>query len=306
LPVVLPSTGGTFHRDPATVSLTQAGEESAICRLTDDARANVERWSRLPYLMDYEDPGTPKAGALVLAQMHAGPRTMPLLVTQSYGRGRTAVLATGGTWRWQMSLPLGDHTHELFWQQLLRWLAADTPGPLMASVSSRELMDDGHVHLTADVRDHDYRPAADAEVSAHLLGPGVSTTLELTPKADAPGRFEAEWAAPATGVYVVELTARRGAQDLGHDVATFQRIDGVAERFHTEQDRALLTELATRTGGRYWRPDQLAGLPEVIPYSQAGVTTQEIKSLWNMPAVFLLLLLAKSVEWLLRRRWGIV
>ena len=34
--------------------------------------ANVERWKKLPYLMDYQDPGTPKPGAAVLAEMTAG------------------------------------------------------------------------------------------------------------------------------------------------------------------------------------------------------------------------------------------
>jgi hypothetical protein len=33
---------------------------------------------------------------------------------------------------------------------------------------------------------------------------------------------------------------------------------------------------------------------------------QEILPLWDAPAVFLLLLLLKCGEWLLRRRWGAV
>jgi len=68
-----------------------------------------------------------------------------MLITENYGRGRTAVLATGGTWRWQMSQPLEDQTHEEFWQQLLRWLVTDTPGHVTASVPSQMLFDDGRV-----------------------------------------------------------------------------------------------------------------------------------------------------------------
>ena len=75
-----------------------------------------------------QEPGTPKPGAAVLAEMNAGGRKMPMLITENYGRGRTAVLATSGTWRWQMSQPLGDPTHDMFWRQLLRWLVTDTPG----------------------------------------------------------------------------------------------------------------------------------------------------------------------------------
>ena len=104
--------------------------------------------------------------------MSAGGRKLPLLITENYGRGRTAVLATAGTWRWQMSQPLGDTTHDMFWQQLLRWLVSDTPGHVVASVPRQMLFDDGRVQLSADVRDKDYQPAADAHVEAHILGPG--------------------------------------------------------------------------------------------------------------------------------------
>jgi hypothetical protein len=257
--------------------------------------------------MDYQDPGRPKPGAAVLAQMHSGEHAMPLLVTESYGRGRTAVLATGGTWRWQMSLPLGDKSHDLFWQQLLRWLVSDTRGRLIASVPKLTLFDDGHAQIMADVRDKDFHPAADVRVTARVIGPaGLTAALELSPVPSAPGRFQADWVAPTPGLYVTELTARRGAEDIGSDVVTFQRLDGVAENYHTEQNRALLETLAASTGGRYIRPGELASLAGEIPYSQAGITVQQIKELWNMPVAFLLILSLRGGEWLLRRKWGVV
>jgi uncharacterized membrane protein len=307
LPVILPDSKETFHRDPATVSLTPAGVDSVITRLVDDSVTNIERWKKLPYLMDYQDPGKPKPGATVLAQMRGGEREMPLLVTENYGRGRTAVLATGGTWRWQMSLPLGDKSHDLFWQQLLRWLVSGTRGRVIASVPKVTLLDDNRTEITADVRDKDYHPAADARVTARMIGPGgLAAALELTPVPDAPGRFRAAWSAPKPGLYVAELTARRGAEEIGSDVVTFQRQDGVAENFHTEQNRALLETLATSTGGRYLRPGQLASIAGEIPYSQAGITMQQIKELWNMPMAFLLILSLRAGEWVLRRIWGVV
>ena len=307
LPVVLPDGKETFHRDPATVSLTAAGADSVITRLVDDSTTNIERWKKLPYLMDYQDPGRPKPGATVLAQMRGGEREMPLLVTENYGRGRTAVLATGGTWRWQMSLPLGDKSHDLFWQQLLRWLVSGTQGPVTASVPKVTLLDDGRVEIDADVRDKDYHPAADARITGRVIGPGgLAAALELDPVPSSPGHFQAAWSAPAPGLYVAELTAKRGAEEIGSDVVTFQRLDGIAENFHTEQNRALLETLATSTGGRYLRPAELGRLPTQIPYSQAGITVQQIKELWNMPIAFLLILALRAGEWLLRRRWGVV
>jgi hypothetical protein len=288
------------------VQLTPAGAESPITRLVDDRAKNIERWRTLPYMNDFQDAGTPKPGATVLAQMVAG-RTMPMLVTQSYGRGRTALLATSGTWRWQMNLPLGDPTHDLFWQQLLRWLAADSPGPVTVSMPQQTLMDEGHVKLTATVRDKEYTPAADAHVSAHVIGPdGATAVVDMTPVPNTPGTFEAEWTAEKPGSYVTEVTAEKGTDELGKDTMTFRREDGVAENFHTEQNRDLLQKLSDETGGRYWTEDELERLPKEISYSEAGISVRDTKELWDMPIVFLLLLGLMSADWLLRRKWGVV
>jgi uncharacterized membrane protein len=304
LPTVLPNSRSTFHRDPATVELTAAGSDSPITRLMDDPAKNIDRWKKLTYLMDYQDAGTPKPGATVLAQMNAGARKLPLLVTQNYGRGRTAVMATSGTWRWQMSQPLGDPAHDLFWQQLLRWLVLDSPGPVVATAPTQTLMDDGHIQVSASVRDKQYLPASNARVTAHFMGPdGISAMVDMAPEANNPGVFHAAWTAEKPGSYLAEVTASDG---LGTDTLPFERIDGVAENFHTVQNRELLEKLSSETGGRYWKPDELTRLPNEISYSDAGISVRDIKELWNMPVVFLWLLLLMAAEWLLRRKWGVV
>ncbi|HKO20738.1 MAG TPA: glutamine amidotransferase, partial [Acidobacteriaceae bacterium] len=305
-PTFLPPGRTEFHRDPATVQLTSAGAESPVTRLLDERGANVERWRKLPYLADYENPGTPKPGATVLAQMNAG-KTMPLLVMQNYGRGKTAVLATSGTWRWQMSSPLGDPSHDLFWQQLLRWLAADSPGQVQVTMPQQVLMDEGQVKLTAEVKDKEFSPAADAKVMAHVIGPGgQSSMVEFAPMPNKPGMYEADWTAPKPGSYVAEITAGTGKDELGKDVVAFRRDDGVAENFRTEQNKALLQKLSEETGGRYWGPGDLDRLPGEISYSEAGISVRDTKELWDMPAAFLLVLGLTAADWLLRRKWGVV
>ncbi len=103
----------------------------------DDPAKNVDRWKKLTYLMDYQDAGTRKARGDGVGPDEPGARKLPLLVTQNYGRGRTAVMATSGTWRWQMSQPLGDPAHDLFWQQLLRWLVLDSPGQVVVTAPTK-------------------------------------------------------------------------------------------------------------------------------------------------------------------------
>src|SRR5437660_3227739 len=250
LPVVLPNRKGTFHREQATVELTPAGAESIICRLLEDPAKNIERWKKLPPLIDYQEIGTPKPGAAVLVEAKVGSRNLPLLATENYGRGRTAIMATSSTWHWRMLLPVGDKSQEEFWQQLLRWLISDSPGRVYSSIPNPMLFDDSHVRVSVDVRDKKYMPLGDAQVEAHFLGPQKTAAMvEMTPDPHSPAIFNAECTAEKPGTYTVEISAKRADEDVGRDTLMVQRIDGVAENLRTEQNRDLLDKLLKDSGG---------------------------------------------------------
>jgi hypothetical protein len=228
-------------------------------------------------------------------------------VTQNYGRGRTAVMATGGTWRWQMSQPLEDKSHEMFWQQVMRWLVAGTPGTVQASTTQTVFTDDPRIPLRAEVRGKQYELLPDGQVEARVSGPaGSAATVQLQPDPVHPGVYTGEYSADQAGSYLVEMVASQNGERTGVDTLAFRREDGVAESFHTEQNKELLERLAAETGGKYWKPDNTQKLPEEIALSEAGISTREIRDLWHLPVVFLLLAALRAGEWLLRRRWGAV
>ncbi|HEV2200618.1 MAG TPA: hypothetical protein VGR73_12415 [Bryobacteraceae bacterium] len=308
IPTVLPDRKDTFLRAGAMVELTAAGRDSLITRIEEDPAKNTERWKKLPYIMNFQDPGQPKPGATVLVD--ALPMTggrIPLLITQNYGRGRTALFATGGSWRWQMLQPVADKSHEMFYQQLLRWLVADTPRRVITSTPKQVISDDSHASLRAEIRDRTYLPASDATAEAHVLGPeGLAETVQMRPDPIEQGVYTADYTTPKPGSYLVEVVATRGTEELGRDTITFRREDGVAENFHTEQNRELLEKLASETGGRYYKPEEAQKLGKDISYSEAGITVRETRDLWDMPIVFLVLLMLRSGEWLLRRKWGVI
>jgi hypothetical protein len=111
---------------------------------------------------------------------------------------------------------------------------------------------------------------------------------------------------PRSGTYFVDAAARRAGKEVGKARTVVQHSSGDAESFGLRQNRALLTQLARATGGSYWDANKLDGLPDAVRASSAGVTRQELKPAWDAPIIFLLLLLLKSGEWLLRRRWSVV
>jgi uncharacterized membrane protein len=308
LPVNLPDRKDTFHRDPANVELTAAGRDSLLCRLDDDPARNVDRWKKLPYLQNFQEAGTAKPGAVVLAELLPTSRGRhPLLVTQNYGRGRTAVFATAGSWRWQMSQPLDDKSHEMFWQQMLRWMVSGTHGPVVSSVPQTVFADEQRIPIRVEARDKSYLPLTDGHVEATVIGPGnTNDRIELRPDPATPGMYTADYAAVQPGSYVVEAAVRRGEQEIGRDVLTVRREDGVAENFRTQQNRELLEKLASETHGKYYRPEEASRIPKEISYSEAGISVRETRDLWDMPIFFLAAILLRSSEWLLRRRWGLV
>jgi uncharacterized membrane protein len=308
MPTRLPASKGTFHRIFTPVELTPQGAQSVITRLDDDPAKNLARWKTIPALADYQEVGEPKPGATVLLRsLPQGKAPQPLLVTENYGRGRTALMATSGTWRWKMWLDHADRTHATFWQQLMRYLVTDTPGQVTASTPKQMLSDDTRVPLRVEVRDKQYNPVADAKVQARFTSPdGSLATLELTPKPLEEGVYTGEWSAEQPGSYVAEIIAGREQEELGRDMLTFRREDGVAENFHTSQNRELLEKLSDETGGRYYKPSDASKLSNEISYSEAGITTRETRDLWDMPVLFLLVLSLRASEWLLRRRWGVV
>ena len=308
LPVRLPAATETFQRVYSTAELASAGNDSAICRIDDDPARNVERWKKMPQIANWQLVGDPKPGAAVLAYVAPpGRRRSPLLVTENFGRGRTAVLGTAGMWRWQMRSDHTDKTLATFWRQMLRWLVAGTPGTVSATTPSQELADEELVRIRAEVRDKSYQPLSAATVDAHFIGPqNLSETVRLKLVPNEEGVYSGEWTAVNPGAYLAEITASDQNGEVGRDVVTFRRDDGVAENFRTTQNRELLAKLSEQTGGRYYTPSGATHLAGEVGYSEAGITTRETLDLWDMPVLLLLALGLRAAEWLLRRKWGTV
>jgi uncharacterized membrane protein len=322
LPVRLPELDGpSFVREPARARLAPAGRTSAMTRLAPTDEANEAEWGGMPDLADFQTLGALKPGAETLLEAEFGGRTEPLLVHQRYGLGHAYVLATGGTWRWQMQLPHEDQRHETFWRQLLQAAATTAPQPVTLTSDSVFYGDESTVTLRAEVRDEKYQPAADAVVTVEVSdGMGPPTTLEMTPVAGKRGLYEATYETTHTGVFRFEAVATTAAdsavaagdeaapaaaaEELGRARFAVRREDGVIEHYRVQQNRPLLERLAAATGGRYFAAADVSRLPEAVSFSEAGSVERQVLDLWNIPAVFLLLLALKAGEWLLRLVWG--
>jgi uncharacterized membrane protein len=304
LPVRLPREAQFIQRT-ARASLTSYGADSPITQLDLEPKRNLDRWRALPALADYQTLGPLKPGAIVLLDAASERGRTPLLAWQHYGRGATYVLGTASTLRWQMHLPPEDQSHETFWRQLLHALAARA-SPRVSLMSERTTYDDERaVAFNAEVRNARFEPVSDATVELSVAPEfGEPFTLFMQASGQDDGRYRATIDAQTPGVYRAAIVARTSTEELGRATAHVIRSNGIAEHFAAHQHRAVLERLANMTGGRYWTLDELDGLAAAIPYSKAGVVERLSLDLWNLPIVFLALLLLKLTEWGVRLKAG--
>ncbi len=207
-----------------------------------------------------------------------------------------------------MSLPVEDQRHERFWRQFLRLLVSTAP-PRNALQANTDV--GGQLALRAELRDAAFEPLDDLEVTAVVSHEAGDTwTVSLQGGGQEPGvytattRLDAQSGMGGEGSWYVEAIAKRGGETVDALRASAYAQADDKEYFNLRRNSALLKRLADASGGRYLEAGDLAALPDLLRYESAGVTDAVIRPVWDAPALFLLLLILKAAEWLLRRRWS--
>ncbi len=307
LPVELNKpTRPTFERLHAKASLAIAGTHSPITRFANEAPANEIQWAELPELADIQLTGDVKPGANVLLNASIGNEEVPLLTHQRYGAGNTYLLATSGTWRWQMQMPFEDQRHEIFWRQLLSSIAAGAPQQLQTKTDRQIYSDEKLIAVTTKLFDEEFNPLSNGIVEAVLTSPdGTETSTTLKASADEAGVYTAFVTAEQTGSWQIDFIARaQDGTELNSKTQWVYREDGTAEQYALAQNDTLLKRISATTNGNYVSIKNAGDIAETLRASRSGIVREQSLPLWNAPLFFLLLIGLKLFEWMLRLFWG--
>ncbi len=310
LPVVL-----TPHRsdDPPffaeiAVQPTAYGRHHPAVQLAGDPEGSAALWAELPRLSTFNRLTQLKPGAVALLEGHGEElgENQVVLAHQRFGRGRTLALTVHDTWKWQMQMPLEDQSQETLWRQLMRWLVSYVPDPVELAADAERAQIGEPVTLTATVRDDSFLGVNNARVLARVTAPSGSVeelAMEWAVAED--GAFRAAFTPLERGLYEVVANASSQGVELGTSQIHLEATDLEDELFGAQLRPSVLERIASETGGRVYQPDELNNLVEDLTYSGEGSTVKEARELWDMPAVFLLLLGLLATEWGLRRRRGL-
>jgi hypothetical protein len=311
LPIGLESVTPASDGNPAvelSVRATAAGRLHPALQL-GPTEAAAARWDSLPPLTSVNRLGTLKPGATTLLTGRlTGGGEVPVLAVQRFGRGTSAILGVQDTWLWQMHAAISpeDQTHESFWRQLLRWSLDEVPERVEFSASPSRVGPGEAVVIRARVADEAYLESNDAQVSARVTTPGgrvIEIPLSWTLKED--GAYEGRLVAEEMGMYRIDGEARRGRDTTRAAAAALLVDDYGADVEQAELRAPLLRRIASETGGRYYPLNEAARLAEDVVFTESGVTVKESRDLWDMPAVFFVLVLLVGTDWSYRRHRGL-
>jgi hypothetical protein len=231
-----------------------------------------------------------------------------VLAYQRYGRGKTFAMPVQDTFLWRMDakIAVADTTHAMFWRRLARWLVDGVPDQVNVTTTADRVEPGEPIKLSAEVLDSAYAEVNDSRVVARITSPTGKTTempIEWTVTKD--GEYRASFTPDEAGIYDVRVSASRDQKDLGTSALHVRVSAGDAEYFDAAMRAPLLKRIAEETGGRFFTPANASSLPEAISYSGRGVTVVEERELWDMPALFLVLVSLVFAEWGFRRANGL-
>jgi uncharacterized membrane protein len=311
LPVTLDDVSnvkaGSYFSEVAVLP-ARAGQAHPVVQLAATEAASMEAWRNLPPLTSVNLIQSVKPGASTLLTGEDSRGTdLVVLAAQRYGRGKALALPVQDSWLWRMhaSMAVTDTTHHDFWQRLLRWVADGVPGRVELTTSPDRVEPREPVTLTALVTDKKYQDVSDARVVAVVRSPtGVVTEVPMSWTVRRDGEYQAVFAPDEEGPYQVRVTAMKDGETLGTSVGHLRTAPSDREYFDPVLRTTLLQRLADETGGQYFRASDTSKLSEALTLSGRGVTVVEEKDLWDMPALFLLMVVFAGGEWIYRRARG--
>jgi uncharacterized membrane protein len=297
------------------LQLAREGWLQPWARLRDNEAEERARLESMPPLGVLNRVRGLKPGASVIATVRDEKGAeMPALAVQRFGRGRTAALMVGDLWRWGMHDAAAHADMDKAWRQLVRWLVADVPARVQVLAEPVAGDANGTMRLQVRVKDAAFQPVDDATVELEIApvafgsAPPAGRPLRLTAEATArePGLYEIDYVPRFSGGFRATATVRDGkGADLGR-AETGWSTDLVADEFRSlVPNRALLEELARRTGGRVVAPEELDALARRLPQERAPQMEAWSTPAWHNGIVFALALAVLLAEWGLRRWKGL-
>ena len=298
----------------ARVAPVPGGSTHSVTREVSESIKQI-RWDELPPISLPTGNISTQPDARILLQ--SGPVGQPVLAIIDRRSVRTAMFGGYDLWRWELageglSEAQGRSTFPLLESLIsssVRWLdAGERSRQVMIRSTRPSWRLNEPVEIRGEVFDDEFRPVGDSEVTYRIAGGGITRSGSLLPEGS--GSYGILVKDLPAGTYALSGTARSGRRVLGNDNGSF-----IVEPISSEDtargiDHEFLRALAESSGGYAAEPEGLEDLADsILTHSRMvprSVETRAEVSMRNSAWFLFTALLFFSLEWYLRRRWGLL
>jgi len=252
-------------------------------------------------------------GAEVLLDGITGTQKQPVIVLRPFGAGKVLYLGTDETWRWRYDV--ADKYQDPFWHQM----AAAIMEPPYAVRDKNVALDAGTVNYIAGdaaelrvrLRDDRGRAVTKGHPSAMLFRDGQKVaTITLSADDNSGGAFRGKTGPLATGSYEVRVDAHGLVPQTGDLHAEFyvqpRGGDAARELADLNCNEELLQQMARASGGEFYREEDARKLVEKLEPMSKGRIEESETILWQSWWWFVPIVGLLTIEWILRKRSGLI
>ncbi|CUS96967.1 vWA domain-containing protein [Candidatus Chrysopegis kryptomonas] len=293
------------------LSITEDGRNHAVMDLRDKNHI----WNLLPPIFKIRGLFTPSAGSIVLAKAKYQnfDSDDPLILANNLNNRKMLSILCYGIWRWKLLTAQNEEfsgVFETFINNAIRWLLSPAEEEFVKfKIAKNFFSEDEKVEFSAQVYSEDYSPINDAEIKVKILnqenGEQIGEiNLEQIGSGIYSGGIQIQ-----KGDYRYEASILRRGKLLKNFSGRFTVGETEIEFLKTQMDAGLLREIAQRTGGVFITSEKIDILTELIS-SQPNFKPEIVEKrdefiLWSRFEPLIAIIILLSIEWYLRKRYGL-
>ncbi len=297
---------------------TSAAVNSPLLRV-NGVQDDIEKWKNLAPVFRTETFVRPKPESEVLANIKVNNVQLnePFLMSRNVNSRKSIAILGYGLYKWKLFSYASDiakgrsdvfDAYTKLLENSIRWLSVTDINKKVSVSSIKSNYSKGErVEFSGQVYDDSYLPVDNADIHIKISG---DDAREISMISIGNGRYTASIDGINTGDYSFMADVKRAGTKIGSDNGRFIVGETGLEYRDIKMQAALLRNISESSGGKFYTVDNMQNILKDIKdlknFKEKIVNKRNDIALMNYPWLLALALAAFALEWIIRKRNGML